>query len=72
MYLGLCMKLWKNPPANMMYTRSQNYTNMVIGKHGIQTFEVVVVTFVVVCLMFLPPQLHIPYYFWTSDLSKYT
>ena len=27
----------------MTYTRSQNYTNMVVGKHGIQTFKVAVV-----------------------------
>ena len=27
----------------MMYTRLQNYTNMVVDNHGMQTFEVVVV-----------------------------
>lgn len=28
--------------VNMMYTRSKNYTNMLIDEHGVQTFEVVV------------------------------
>jgi hypothetical protein len=64
--LDLCKKFLT---ANMMYTRSQNYTNMVIGEHEIQTFEVVVVAFVVVIGMFLSPQVHIPYYLWTSDLN---
>ena len=27
----------------MMYTRLQNYTNVVVGEHGIQTFEVTLV-----------------------------
>ena len=26
----------------MTYTRSQNYTNMIVGKHGIQKLKVVV------------------------------
>ena len=34
---------WTISTATMMYTRSQNYTNMVVGEHGIQTFEVVIV-----------------------------
>ena len=61
------------PIANMVFTRSQNYTNMVVGKHGIQRFEVVVIVLLVFLLhlMFLSPPLHIPYYFWTSGLSKY-
>ena len=32
--------------ANMTYTRSQTYTNMVVGEHGPQTFEVVVIVLV--------------------------
>ena len=36
-------KSWTTPTANMTYTRSQNYTNMVVDKHGIQTFEILVV-----------------------------
>ena len=31
------------PTANMTYTRSQTCTNMMVGKHEIQTFKVVVV-----------------------------
>ena len=36
-------EVWTIPTTNMMYTRSQNYTNMVVGKHKIQTFKVVIV-----------------------------
>ena len=36
-------EFWIIPIVNMTYTRSQNYTNMVVGEHGIQTFELVVV-----------------------------
>ena len=45
----------------MMYTRSQNYTNLVVGKHGLQTFEVVVVMswLLLLSLMFLSPQVHL-------------
>jgi hypothetical protein len=32
----------------MKYTRLQNYTNMMVDEHGIQTFKVVVVVVVVV------------------------
>ena len=44
----------------------QNYTNMVVGELRIQTLQVAVAV-----LLLLSPQMHIPYYFWTSDLSKY-
>ena len=40
------------PTANVMYTRSQNYTNMVVGELGIQTFEVVVVMLMFLLLSF--------------------
>jgi hypothetical protein len=33
-----------------MYTRSQNYTNMMVGENGIQTFEVVVVVLLLLML----------------------
>ena len=57
----------------MTYTRSQNYTNMVVGEHGIQTFKVVVIMlFWLLLFMFLSQQVHIPYCNWTSGLSKYT
>jgi hypothetical protein len=47
---------WIIRTANMLYTRSQNYTNMVDGKHGIQTSEVMVV----VLLFLLPFDVCIP------------
>ena len=45
-----------------------------VGEHGLQTFEVVVVDLFLLLLAFdvLSPQVHIPDYFWTSGLSKYT
>ena len=41
----------------MMYTRLQDYTNMVVGEHGIQTFKVVVVVLLILLLLFdvFPP-----------------
>ena len=36
-------EFWTTPIANMMYTRSQNYIAMVVGKHGIQTFKVMII-----------------------------
>ena len=41
-------EFWKIPIVNIMSTRLQVYTNLVVGEHEIQTFEVVVVSFVVV------------------------
>ena len=32
-------EFWTISTANMRYTRLQNYTRMVVGKHGIQAFE---------------------------------
>ena len=43
---------WTFPTANAMYTRSQNDTNMVVGKHGICTFKVVVVVLLLWSLTF--------------------
>ena len=42
----------------MMYTRLQNYTNTVVGKHGIQTFKVVIV--VLLLLLFSPLDVFVP------------
>jgi hypothetical protein len=42
-------EFWTIPTADMTYTRLQNYTNVMVGKHGIQTFKVMVV----VLLLFL-------------------
>ena len=64
-YLDFMHEFWTNSTTNMMYTRSQNYTSMVVGQHGIQTFEVVVVALLLSLLSFdvFVPQGHIPYYF---------
>ena len=45
-------EFWTTPPPNITHTRLQNYT-MVVGKHGIQLFEVVFV-FVAVVWCFYP------------------
>ena len=50
-------EFWAIPTANMMYTRLQNYTNMMVGEHGIQTFEIMVV----VLFDILSPQVPNPY-----------
>ena len=36
-------EFWTNLIINMTYTKLQNYTNVMVGKHGIQTSKVVVV-----------------------------
>ena len=33
---------WTIPTATMTYTRLQNYTNMMVGEHEIQTFKVAI------------------------------
>ena len=43
---------WTISTAYMLYTRLQNHTNMMVGKHGIQTFEVVVVVWLHLWLLF--------------------
>ena len=50
---------WTMPTTNMMYTRSQNYTNMVIGKHGIQTSKVVIVVLLLSVAIFVPTSAHL-------------
>ena len=48
--------------ANMTYTRSQTYKNMVVGKHGIQTCDVVVVALLLLWLsfdVFVPTSAHL-------------
>ena len=49
---GLLHEFWVIPIAKMTYTRLQNYTNTVVGEHGIQTFEVVVVVLLLLLLLF--------------------
>ena len=43
---------WTSLIVNMMYTISQNYRFMVVGKHGIQTLEVMVVVLLLLLLSF--------------------
>jgi hypothetical protein len=55
-------EFWTMPTANMMYTQSQNYTNMLVGEHGIQTFELVIVILLLVLLsfaIFVPTSAHL-------------
>jgi hypothetical protein len=40
---GFMDEFWTIPIANMAYTRSQTYTNMMVGKHGIQTLKIMVI-----------------------------
>jgi hypothetical protein len=64
---------WTILTANMTYTRSQNYTNIVIGEHRVQDFEVVVVVLLFLLLsfdVFIPTSAH-PLIFLTSGLAKY-
>ena len=53
---GCMHEFWTIPPANMMYTRLRtrlrNYTKMMVDKHGIQTFEVVIVSLLSLLLVF--------------------
>ena len=55
------MNFGQIPIANMAYTRSQNYTNMVIDEHGLQTFKVVVLVLLLLLLssdVFVPSSVH--------------
>jgi hypothetical protein len=45
-------ELWKIQTTNMIYTRLQNYKNMMVDEHGVQTFEVVVVVMLLLLLLF--------------------
>ena len=54
-------EFWSIPPANVMYTRLQNHTNMMVSEHGIKTFEVMII--VLLCLLlsfdvFVPTSAH--------------
>ena len=42
-YLNFINEFWVIPITNMTFTRLQNYTNVLVDKHGIQTFEVVII-----------------------------
>jgi hypothetical protein len=61
-------EFWTIPTANMTYTRSQNYTIWWLAnieyKHS--TLWLLCCCFWCCCFMFLSPQVHVPYKFWTS------
>ena len=44
-------ELWTIPTTNMTCTRSQNNTNMVVGKHGLQIVEILVVVLLFLWLL---------------------
>ena len=46
--------------SSLTYTRLQNYTTLVVGKHGIHTFKVVVVVLLPLLLfdVFVPTSAH--------------
>ena len=54
-------EFWTISIINIMYTRLQNCTNMMVGEHGIQMFEVLVVVLLLL-MLFLSLQVHKPYY----------
>ena len=54
------------------HTLSQNYTNMVVGKHGIQTFEVVMLLFLLSKFDVLIPKSAHPLLFFDKWIFKYT
>ena len=45
-------EFWIVSSANMTYTTSKNYTNMMVDKHGIQTFKIVVVVLLRLLVLF--------------------
>ena len=53
---------WTFQTTNMTYTRLQNYTNMIVDKHKIQTLKVVVVVLLLLVLsvdVFDPTSAHL-------------
>ena len=54
-------EFWTILIANMTYTLSQNYTNLMVGKYGMQTLEIVVVVLLLLLLafdVFVPTSAH--------------
>ena len=49
---GCMHDLWTLLPDDITRISWQNYTNMVIGEHGIQTFKVVVILLLLLVLSF--------------------
>ena len=70
---GFMHEFWTILTANMTYTKLQNYTNMLVGEHEIQTFKVMVVLLLLLLLsfdIFVPTNAH-SLLFLESVLSKY-
>ena len=65
-------EFWTIPSANMMYARLQNYTNMMVDRHEIQTFEIMSFMIIILLLSFNVSslQVHIPHNLCTSGLSN--
>ena len=57
-------EFWTIPTINMMHSRSQKYTNVVVGDYEIQTFKVVVIMFLSFDVS-IPTSAH-PLFFWTK------
>ena len=54
-------EFWIIPTIDVTYIRLQNYTNLVVGKHEIQTFKVAVVVLLFLLLtsdIFVPTNTH--------------
>jgi hypothetical protein len=70
---GFMREFWTIPTTDMTYTKSQNYTNMVVDKHKIQTLKVkIVVLLFCYCrvIVFVPTSAHSLLIFLTSGLSN--
>ena len=58
---GLVHEFWTIVAASMTYTRSRNYTNMMVGEHKIQTFADMIVPLLLLSLsfdVFVPTNAH--------------
>ena len=67
-------EFWIIPIANTTYTRSQNYTNMLVGVQcntNSRSFGCCDVALLLLFGVIVPTSAH-TYYFWTNGLSKYT
>ena len=72
-FVKIMLEFWTNPTVNTTYTISQNYTNMIVGEHGMQTFEIVVVVLFLLMVfgVFVPTIAH-AFIFSTIGVSNCT
>jgi hypothetical protein len=70
---GFMHEFWTIPIDNLTYIRLQNYTNFMVGKHRIQTFNVVVVMLILLLLLhvFIPTSAHPLLYLNKWFVQKY-